>query len=75
MYPPELVAPMKADLTSKGYTELFTAEDVDATLIEVYMLQVLPDSQDSKSMIMVFCPNRSVVLPLEWCTVEEVIFH
>jgi putative YphP/YqiW family bacilliredoxin len=32
MYPPELVAPMKADLTSKGYTELFTAEDVDATL-------------------------------------------
>jgi putative YphP/YqiW family bacilliredoxin len=32
MYPPELVAPMKADLTSKGYTELFTAEDVDAAL-------------------------------------------
>jgi putative YphP/YqiW family bacilliredoxin len=32
MYPPELVAPMKSDLTSKGYSELITAEDVDAAL-------------------------------------------
>ncbi len=32
MYPPELVAPMKEDLTSKGYKELTTAEEVDAAL-------------------------------------------
>jgi putative YphP/YqiW family bacilliredoxin len=32
MYPPELVAPMKSDLTSKGYSELITAADVDAAL-------------------------------------------
>ncbi len=29
MYPPQLVAPMKADLTSVGFQELLTAEDVD----------------------------------------------
>ena len=32
MYPPELVAPMKEDLTSKGYNELTTAEEVDSVL-------------------------------------------
>ena len=32
MYPPELVAPMKEDLTSKGYKELITASDVDEVL-------------------------------------------
>lgn len=29
MYPPELVAPMKADLTKVGFTELHTPEQVD----------------------------------------------
>lgn len=29
MYPPQLVAPMKTDLTSVGFKELLTAEDVD----------------------------------------------
>ncbi len=29
MYPPELVAPMKQDLTNVGFTELLTTEDVD----------------------------------------------
>ena len=29
MYPPELVAPMKSELTSNGYKELITAADVD----------------------------------------------
>lgn len=29
MYPPELVAPMKEDLTSVGFEQLKTAEDVD----------------------------------------------
>lgn len=32
MYPSELVAPMKKDLTSVGFEELLTAEDVDKTL-------------------------------------------
>ncbi len=32
MYPPELVAPMKADLTSAGYKELLTADDVDQAI-------------------------------------------
>ena len=32
MYPIELVAPMKEDLTSKGYKELITASDVDEAL-------------------------------------------
>lgn len=32
MYPPELVAPMKSELTNVGFTELLTAEDVDKTL-------------------------------------------
>ena len=32
MYPPELVAPMKQELTQKGFKELFTAEDVDQVL-------------------------------------------
>lgn len=32
MYPPELVAPMKADLTGVGFTELHTAEQVDDIL-------------------------------------------
>jgi putative YphP/YqiW family bacilliredoxin len=29
MYPPHLVAPMKAQLTDAGFTELLTAADVD----------------------------------------------
>lgn len=32
MYPLELVAPMKQELTQKGFKELFTAEDVDNVL-------------------------------------------
>ena len=32
MYPPELVAPMKSDLTEVGMNELITAEDVDNAL-------------------------------------------
>lgn len=32
MYPPELVAPMKEDLTSIGFTELHTPEEVDNIL-------------------------------------------
>ena len=31
-YPEELCAPMRAELTSQGFTELRTAEDVDAKL-------------------------------------------
>ena len=30
MYPPEMVAPMKADLTEAGFSELITEADVDA---------------------------------------------
>jgi putative YphP/YqiW family bacilliredoxin len=32
MYPPELVAPMKTDLTGVGFEELITAEDVDQAI-------------------------------------------
>ena len=32
MYPPELVAPMKEDLTQVGFTELHTPEQVDKAL-------------------------------------------
>lgn len=32
MYPPELVKPMREDLTSVGFEELHTAQDVDAVL-------------------------------------------
>lgn len=32
MYPPELVAPMKEDLTEVGFTELHTAAEVDEAL-------------------------------------------
>ena len=32
MYPPELVKPMREDLTRVGFTELFKAEDVNSTL-------------------------------------------
>ena len=32
MYPPELVKPMREDLTKVGFTELFNAEDVNRTL-------------------------------------------
>ncbi len=32
MYPPELVAPMKEDLTSAGYKELLSADDVDQAI-------------------------------------------
>ncbi len=32
MYPPELVAPMKTDLTEAGVKELLTPSDVDAAL-------------------------------------------
>ena len=34
MYPPELVAPMKEDLTQLGFSELLTAEDVNQVLEE-----------------------------------------
>jgi putative YphP/YqiW family bacilliredoxin len=34
MYPPELVAPMKEDLTQLGFSELLTAEDVNQVLGE-----------------------------------------
>lgn len=34
MYPPELVAPMKADLTEVGFTELHTPDAVDAALTQ-----------------------------------------
>jgi putative YphP/YqiW family bacilliredoxin len=32
MYPPELVKPMREDLTNIGFTELHTAEDVNSAL-------------------------------------------
>ena len=32
MYPPELVAPMKAELTSVGFEDLITSEQVDAAI-------------------------------------------
>lgn len=32
MYPPELVAPMKEDLTAVGFQELITAEDVNQAI-------------------------------------------
>jgi putative YphP/YqiW family bacilliredoxin len=32
MYPPELVAPMKEDLTSVGFSELHTPEEVDQVM-------------------------------------------
>ena len=32
MYPPELVKPMREDLTKVGFTELYNAEDVNNTL-------------------------------------------
>jgi putative YphP/YqiW family bacilliredoxin len=32
MYPPELVAPMKEDLTSAGFKQLTSAEEVDQTI-------------------------------------------
>ena len=32
MYPPEMVAPMKADLTEAGFSELITEADVDTAL-------------------------------------------
>ncbi len=34
MYPAELVAPMKADLTGVGFTELTTAADVDTAMAD-----------------------------------------
>lgn len=34
MYPPELVAPMKEDLTSVGFSELHTPEEVDQVMSE-----------------------------------------
>jgi len=34
MYPPELVAPMKEDLTQAGFSELHTAQEVDQVLSE-----------------------------------------
>jgi putative YphP/YqiW family bacilliredoxin len=34
MYPPELVAPMKADLTNVGFKELLTADDVTNLMSE-----------------------------------------
>ena len=35
MYPEELVAPMRADLTNNGFTELRDTEQVDNTLNEI----------------------------------------
>jgi putative YphP/YqiW family bacilliredoxin len=32
MYPPELVNPMKADLTNAGFSQLTTSEEVDSSL-------------------------------------------
>ena len=32
MYPPELVAPKKTELTQAGFSEMLTVEDVDATI-------------------------------------------
>jgi putative YphP/YqiW family bacilliredoxin len=32
MYPEQLVAPMRSDLTTAGFTELKTSEEVDKTL-------------------------------------------
>ena len=32
MYPPELVAPMKAELTNAGFEELITVDDVNSAL-------------------------------------------
>lgn len=34
MYPPELVAPMKADLTNAGFKELLSSEDVENVLTD-----------------------------------------
>ena len=34
MYPPELVAPMREDLTTEGFNELLTSDDVDQALNE-----------------------------------------
>ncbi|MFN5930625.1 MAG: BrxA/BrxB family bacilliredoxin [Sphingobacteriales bacterium] len=34
MYPIEIVAPMKEELTENGFDELITAEEVDSTLID-----------------------------------------
>ncbi|WP_224488366.1 BrxA/BrxB family bacilliredoxin [Robertkochia flava] len=34
MYPPELVKPMKEDLTSVGFTELLTVEEVDNAIAQ-----------------------------------------
>ena len=34
MYPERIVAPMKAELTTRGFTELLTPEDVDKTMAE-----------------------------------------
>ena len=35
MYPEELVAPMRADLTNNGFTELKDTEQVDSTLNDI----------------------------------------
>ena len=32
MYPPELVAPMREDLTTEGFNELLTSDDVDQAI-------------------------------------------
>tara|TARA_B110000014_G_C19951335_1_gene492243 strand:+ start:221 stop:634 length:414 start_codon:yes stop_codon:yes gene_type:complete len=34
MYPPELVAPMREDLTTEGFNELITSNDVDQAINE-----------------------------------------
>jgi putative YphP/YqiW family bacilliredoxin len=34
MYPPELVAPKKTELTEAGFSEMLTVEDVDATITQ-----------------------------------------
>ena len=34
MYPPELVAPKKTELTEAGFSEMLTVEDVDAAIAQ-----------------------------------------
>ena len=41
MYPAEMVAPMKGELTEKGFNELFSNEDVDNALKAGYIRFVL----------------------------------
>jgi len=44
MYPPELVKPMREDLTKVGFTELYNAEDVNNTLNKPWTTLVVVNS-------------------------------